>query len=221
MMVCEFSSGYRDIKLKAIISKLGSLSEDSRAIWMTEILSHCGNNFGSFKYAQGFEQGLLEGFQNGLSEAKQEKSPVQVPLVIANWIEYCKELNIDLIHSMNPNHKIFTPHVAFKEKADVIFYWILDNSELYARAFLDGYEVKPEKRYSIAVPVGDGRYNRVIVSTNGNVILDSHNYVSLDKLRKHDRQSLIPLTEELVKNSELAWAWQFATEMEEENANEC
>lgn len=216
-MVCGFSSGDRDIKLKAVISKLDSLSEDSRAIWMTEILSHCGNKFGGFKYAQGFEQGLLEGFQNGLSETKQEKVTVLVPKVIANWIEYCKELNIDLIHSMNPSHSIFNIHVAFKESANVINYWILDNSELYARAFLDGYEVKPEKRYSVAVPVGNGWYNRVIVSSNGNVTLDSHNYVSLDKLRRHDRQSGIPLTEDLIKNSELDWAWQFATELEEEN----
>ena len=51
--------------------------------------------------------------------------------------------------------------------------------------------------------------------------LDSHNYISLDKLHRHDRQSRIPLTEDLIKNSELAWAWQFATELEEENANEC
>jgi hypothetical protein len=78
-------------------------------------------------------------------------------------------------------------------------------------------KLKPEKRYSIAVPVGNGWYNRVIVSSNGNVTLDSHNYVSLDKLCRHDRQSYIPLTEDLIKNSELAWAWQFATELEEEN----
>ena len=32
-MVCGFSSGDRDIKLKAVIGKLDSLSEDSRAIW--------------------------------------------------------------------------------------------------------------------------------------------------------------------------------------------
>lgn len=164
-----YDCGKYKITLKKIIRRLEDIPDDSRNMWLSEILSHFGNRYGGFKYAQGFEQGLLEGFQNGLSEAKQEKVTVQVPLVIANWIEYCKELNIDLIHSMNPNHKIFTPHVAFKEKADVIFYWILDNSELYARAFIDGYEVKPEKRYSIAVPVGNGRYNRVIVPTNGNV----------------------------------------------------
>lgn len=78
-------------------------------------------------------------------------------------------------------------------------------------------KLKPEKRYSIAIPVGNGRYNRVIVYNSGNVGLDSHNYVSLDKLCRHDRQSSIPLTEDLIKNSELAWAWQFATELEEEN----
>lgn len=216
-----YDCGKYKITLKKIIRRLEDIPDDSRNMWLSEILSHFGNRYGGFKYAQGFEQGLLEGFQNGLSEAKQENVTVQVPLVIANWIEYCKELNIDLIHSMKPNHSIFNTHVAFKEKADVIFYWILDNSELYARAFLDGYEVKPEKRYSIAVPVGNGRYNRVIVYNSGNVELDSHNYISLDKLHRHDRQSRIPLTEDLIKNSELAWAWQFATELEEENANEC
>lgn len=216
-----YDCGKYKITLKKIIRRLEDIPDDSRNMWLSEILSHFGNRYGGFKYAQGFEQGLLEGFQNGLSEDKQEKVTVQVPKVIANWIEYCKELNIDLIHSMKPNHSIFNTHVAFKKKADVIFYWILDNSELYARAFLDGYEVKPEKRYSIAVPVGNGRYNRVIVYNSGNVELDSHNYISLDKLHRHDRQSRIPLTEDLIKNSELAWAWQFATELEEENANEC
>lgn len=216
-----YDCGKYKITLKKIIRRLEDIPDDSRNMWLSEILSYFGNRYGGFKYAQGFEQGLLEGFQNGLSEAKQEKVTVQVPLVIANWIEYCKELNIDLIHSMKPNHSIFDVHIAFKDKADVIFYWILDNSELYARAFLDGYEVKPEKQYSIAVPVGNGRYNRVIVYNSGNVELDSHNYISLDKLRRHDRQSGIPLTEDLIKNSELAWAWQFATELEEQNANEC
>lgn len=216
-----YDCGKYKITLKKIIRRLEDIPDDSRNMWLSEILSHFGNRYGGFKYAQGFEQGLLEGFQNGLSEAEQEKSPVQVPKVIANWIEYCKELNIDLIHSMKPNHSIFNTHVAFKEKANVIFYWILDNSELYARAFLDGYEVKPEKRYSIAVPVGNGRYNRVIVYNSGNIELDSHNYMSLDKLRRHDRQSSIPLTEDLIKNSELAWAWQFATELEDVNANGC
>jgi hypothetical protein len=210
-----YDCGKYKITLKKIIRRLESIPDDSRNMWLSEILSHFGNRYGGFKYAQGFEQGLIEGFQNGLDEAKSEKVIVQVPKLIANWIEYCKELNIDLIHSMNPSHKIFNPHVAFKGKADVIFYWILDNSELYARAFLDGYEVKPEKQYSIAVPVGNGWYNRVIVYNSGNVGLDSHNYMSLDKLRKHDRQSAIPLTEDLIKDSELSWAWQFATELED------
>lgn len=210
-----YDCGKYKITLKNIVRRLENIPDDSRNIWLSEILSHFGNRYGGFKYAQGFEQGLLEGFQNGLNEAKSENIPVEVPKVIANWIEYCKELNIDLIHSMNPSHSIFNIHVAFKERADAINYWILDNSELYARAFLGGYEVKPEKRYSVAVPVGNGWYNRVIVSSNGNVTLDSHNYVSLDKLRRHDRQSGIPLTEDLIKNSELDWAWQFATELED------
>lgn len=216
-----YDCGKYKITLKKIIRRLEDIPDDSRNMWLSEILSHFGNRYGGFKYAQGFEQGLIEGFQNGLDGAKSENISVEVPKVIANWIEYCKELNIDLIHSMNPSHSIFNLHIAFKERADVINYWILDNSELYARAFLDGYEVKPEKRYSIAVPVGNGRYNRVIVYNSGNIELDSHNYMSLDKLRRHDRQSSIPLTEDLIKNSELAWAWQFATELEDENANEC
>ena len=210
-----YDCGKYKITLKKIIRRLEDIPDDSRNMWLSEILSHFGNRYGGFKYAQGFEQGLLEGFQNGLNEAKSENITVEVPRLIANWIEYCKELNIDLIHSMNPSHSIFNIHVAFKGRADAINYWILDNSELYARAFLDGYEVKPEKRYSIAVPVGNGRYNRVIVYNSGNVELDSHNYISLDKLRRHDRQSGIPLTEDLIKNSELAWAWQFATELED------
>ena len=211
-MVCEFSSGYRDIKLKAIISKLDSLSEDSRAFWMTEILSHCGNKFGRFKYAQGFEQGLIEGFQNGLDEAKPK---AEIPDYIDEWIEYCKKNNFNLLGALNPVGDFGEPIAdSFKGNVQRCVKWALANSNTFADAWVNGYSVTKEKYYYVAIPVGGGVYQRLAITCSGELFLDSRNYHSIDKLIKHSRQSVLQITEGIIKESPLSWAWQFAKELE-------
>ena len=39
--------------------------------------------------------------------------------------------------------------------------------------------------------------------------------MSLDKLKQHTRQTKIQLTEKMIKESALSWAWQFAKELED------
>lgn len=68
-----YDCGKYKITLKKIIRRLEDIPDDSRNMWLSEILSHFGNRYGGFKYAQGFEQGLLEGFQNGLNELNKKR----------------------------------------------------------------------------------------------------------------------------------------------------
>ena len=75
--------------------------------------------------------------------------------------------------------------------------------------------MKKETYYYVAIPVGKGMYNRLAVSCSGEVFLDTHNYLSMDKLIKHSRQSVQQLTEDKIKESPLSWAWQFAKELED------
>lgn len=74
-----------------------------------------------------------------------EPEKLVVPQAVADWIEVCKEhLTTSLYTAMNPNF--------MKENSqsfDLIL-WIkkTSNQELFARAWLDGYEVEKEKTYT-------------------------------------------------------------------------
>jgi len=81
-------------------------------------------------------------------EKIDEPKPVKVQQCVADWIEVCKEhLTTSLYTAMNPN---------FMKENNQSFDFILwikktSNQELFARAWLDGYEVEKEKRYLVKV----------------------------------------------------------------------
>lgn len=80
-----------------------------------------------------------------LEDLKQldEPKPVKVPQVVADWIDYFKKTgDWDLFQAMD---------YLFGKKE--IREWLegKDNQEIFARAWLDGYEVEEEKKYKITL----------------------------------------------------------------------
>lgn len=72
-------------------------------------------------------------------EQLDEPEKVKIPQLIAEKIEYCKETDgYSLFHAMDYCYN-------FKECAD----WLERNGEVFARAWLDGYEIEKEKRYRV------------------------------------------------------------------------
>lgn len=73
-------------------------------------------------------------------DINEPKKPV-VPQFVADWIEECKNDDFSFIRR-NGRH-FFKP-----KKLD---YWFRedDNMEIFARAWLDGYEIDKEKRYEV------------------------------------------------------------------------
>lgn len=75
-----------------------------------------------------------------------EPEKVKVPQFVADWIEVCKEhLTTSLYTAMNPD---------FMKENNQSFDFILwikktSNQDLFARAWLDGYEVEDEERYYV------------------------------------------------------------------------
>ena len=85
-----------------------------------------------------------------LRDLKQLDEPekVKVPQFVADWIEVCKEhLTTSLYTAMNPNFMKEN-----NQSFDLIL-WIkkTSNQELFARAWLDGYEVEGESKYIVKV----------------------------------------------------------------------
>ena len=91
--------------------------------------------------------------------AKSEPQKPVVPQYIAEWIEYCKKCSATLHGSINP-YSCYGHAMTNGFEGDVIevLKWIRDNSEIYARAWLDGYEVEKEKRYTVKIKTYLGQF---------------------------------------------------------------
>lgn len=81
-------------------------------------------------------------------EQLDEPEKIKIPQFVADWIEVCKEhLTTSLYTAMSPN---------FMKENNQSFDFILwikktSNQETFARAWLDGYEVEKEKRYTVKI----------------------------------------------------------------------
>ena len=81
--------------------------------------------------------GALEIFNDLINDLKKLDGPekVTIPQLIAEKIEYCKETDgYSLFHAMDYCYN-------FKECAD----WLESNEEVFAHAWLDGYEIQGRK----------------------------------------------------------------------------
>ena len=94
---------------------------------------------------------LLKNIRRDL-EQLDEPQPVKVPQCVADWIEVCKEhLTTSLYTAMNPNFMKEN-----NQSFDLIL-WIkkTSNQEIFARAWIFGYEVEKEKRYFVKLKAVD------------------------------------------------------------------
>ena len=86
---------------------------------------------------------LLNAYIDFIRDLQQLDEPqkVVVPKCVADWIEECK----------NDDFHLFGAMEAISSNQKKLDYWFRedDNMELFARAWLDGYEVEEEKRYII------------------------------------------------------------------------
>ncbi|MBX9096396.1 DUF1642 domain-containing protein [Streptococcus gordonii] len=140
-------------RVKHIIKKLWSLPPKDREVWLEAITGEFYEDFSHAKWREGYEQGKFEGawVGNQLKDAdkiRQELNKPVVPEYIAEWIDACKEnLAIGLYTALNPDF------MKQYNKSDELIAWVRKhkNQEVFARAWLDGYEVEKEKRYSVVM----------------------------------------------------------------------
>ena len=85
-----------------------------------------------------FENDLTVTLPNSLIHFEEK---VVIPKFVADWIEECK----------NDDFHLFGAMEGISSNQKKLDYWFRedDNMELFARAWLDGYEVEEEKRYYV------------------------------------------------------------------------
>lgn len=69
-----------------------------------------------------------------------EPQKVEVPQIVADYIKYTKEADWDLQEAMD--------NIAYEDDKD-LRKWFNNNSENFAIAWINGYEVEKEKRYRV------------------------------------------------------------------------
>lgn len=101
------------------------------------------------KFGANFKTKVYEGVLDDLNQL-DEPQKVQVPKFVADWIEECKNDDFHLFGAMEG--------ISLNQKK--LDYWFRedDNMELFARAWLDGYEVEKEKKYSVKVKTYLGQF---------------------------------------------------------------
>ena len=132
--------------VKNILARLRELPLHDREVWLKAIMGEFEQDFSHAKWREGYEQGKFEGAWVGeqLKDADKIRRELNRPIVpqfVADWIELCKKLTRSLQGAM---------HYA---KGTDVERWLIpsDNQETFARAWLDGYEVEEEKRYTVKI----------------------------------------------------------------------
>ena len=123
------------IKLKDVIERIENFDLGTKAVWINEILNKLGSEYGFHKYCAGYKQGKFDGAM------KRER--VTVPQYVADFITEHKKLGHTLSYSIDAC------------MSDRVAEWYWDNSELFARAWLFGYGVEKEKKYTVKITKTD------------------------------------------------------------------
>ena len=81
-----------------------------------------------------------------------EPQPVKVPQFVADWIEYCKFTHVDLQHALVVGDVYFYNYANQKDFSKLKEFLETENNQvIFARAWLDGYEIEKEKQYLVKI----------------------------------------------------------------------
>ena len=120
------------IKLKDVIARIEKFDLATKAVWINEILYKLGSDYGLHKYYAGYKQGKFDG--------AMEHEKVTIPQFVADWIEKAKKSNknvVELFGYKFPNIEL------------IKYFSDRKNIDLVTRAYLDGYEVEKEPKYTV------------------------------------------------------------------------
>ena len=121
------------IKLKDVIARIEKFDLATKAVWINEILNELGSEYGAFKYKAGYEQGKFDG--------AMEHEKVTIPQFVADYIDFKKKYDFHVYGAM----RVIEDH--YDKRVQEWFYE--GNIETFARAWLDGYTVEKEPKYTV------------------------------------------------------------------------
>lgn len=147
------------------------------------------HGWGVFGYIKGIINQLDELPKIEIPKVEFKKTPkVKVPQFVADWIEKCKTFEhfvVSLSFALQP--------VVWEKNnlSDTCINWLTDanNQDIFARAWLDGYEVEEERRYLVKMK-GMSEENTYLTFRFGHTWILS-NFEECEEFRlRHTRKQL-------------------------------
>ena len=128
--------------VKNVLARLRELPLHDREVWLKAIMAEFERDFSRAIWREGYKQGKFEGMI--------EREKVTIPQFVASWIEKCKTFKsfaVSLSFALQPS--VWEAN----SLSDECIEWLTDteNQDLFARAWLDGYEVEKEERYLVKI----------------------------------------------------------------------
>lgn len=157
------------IKLKDVIERIENFDLGTKAVWINEILNKLGSDYGLHKYYAGYKQGKFDG--------SMEHEKVTVPQFVGDYIKYAIENDWDF-------QDLFK--YIEDEEDEELLRWVYHerNQETLAAAWINGYTVEEEKRYTIRLKNTDD----YLVKTNNDDYRFYNNIYT--NRRKHTRKEI-------------------------------
>lgn len=165
--------------VKNILARLRELPEHDREVWLKVIMGEFERDFSRAKWREGYEQGKVEGMI--------EREKVKIPQFVADWIDVCKNnFGFSLKSALNTNTILH-----YSEDHQKLLDWIKvdTNQETFARAWLDGYEIEKEPKYTVRVKE-IAKYKNYLVFGEISRTWFFANVNSYDVIFKHTRKEL-------------------------------
>lgn len=172
------------IKLKDVIARIEKFDLGTKAVWINEILNKLGSEYGTLKYKAGYEQGKVEGewIRQQLKDADkiwQEFDKPTIPRFIVDWIVQAKEDGYNIAGAINE-----------APKGEVDDWLELDNVDIFAEAWVNGYHIEKEKRYLVKIKGAEEGYNYLNHRISSDSWFFSGESETLDFRVKHTRKEL-------------------------------
>lgn len=143
--------------VRNVIARLRELPLHDRDVWLKAIMDEFEEDFSHSIWREGYEQGKFEGAWVGeqLKDAdkiRRELNRPVVPQFVADWIKYCKFTNVNLQNALLVGDVYFYNYANQKDFSKLKEFLDTENNpELFARAWLDGYEVEEESKYTVKI----------------------------------------------------------------------
>nr|DAO20060.1 MAG TPA: Protein of unknown function (DUF1642) [Caudoviricetes sp.] len=156
-----------EIKLKDVIKRIKYFDLATQAVWINGILNELGSSYGLHKYHEGYKQGKLEG--------ALEREKVTIPQRIDEFITEQKKLGHTLSYSIDAC------------MPDQVAEWYWDNSELFALAWINGYEIDEGKRYRVKLKSNPKEVDYLVDTKRNGLRFYSNIYT---QSREHTREEI-------------------------------